>query len=357
MSLYAPSYVPRFRCLGPQCPHSCCEGWEVLIDPSTAGFYAAVPGELGQRLRAALRRDGEELCFPLHGGRCPFWEPSGLCEIHRRLGEEHTSFICRTHPRFLDDYGARRELTLGASCPEVARLVLEEDGELLPQPETLWREPGERSADTPELLTPLLQGREAALALLRRPGPMAGRLWGVALLSNDLQALVDQGEERQSGDLCGAWASAPLPEAPAEGEAAARQAWEALLALLASLEILGEDWRELLSAARNGLQNGSLALHPPRETQVRRTAEYFLLRHWLHGVWDGDVLSQAELAVLGTATAALLGNLTPFPEALRLFCREMEHCQENLDALQEAFWGPVGLETFQAALSLPGFLS
>ncbi|MDR3728768.1 MAG: hypothetical protein Q3X94_03210, partial [Oscillospiraceae bacterium] len=96
MSLYAPSYVPRFRCLGPQCPHSCCEGWEVLIDPSTAGFYAAVPGELSQRLRAALRRDGEELCFPLHGGRCPFWEPSGACEIHRRLGEEHTSFICRT---------------------------------------------------------------------------------------------------------------------------------------------------------------------------------------------------------------------------------------------------------------------
>ena len=357
MSLYAPSYVPRFRCLGPGCPHSCCEGWEVLIDQNTADFYAAVPGELGQRLRAALRRDGEELCFPLQGGRCPFWEPSGLCEIHRRLGEEHTSFICRTHPRFLDDYGPRRELTLGASCPEVVRLVLAEDGELLSQPEALWQEPGEPLGDTPELLTPLLLGRKTALGLLRRPGPMAGRLWGVALLANDLQALVDQGEEGRSGDLCGAWASAPLPEAPAEGEAAARQAWEILLALLTSLEILGEDWRELLSAARKGLQEGSLALHPPREAQVRRTAEYFLLRHWLHGVWDGDVLSQAELAVLGTAAAALLGNLTPFPEALRLFCREMEHCQENLDALQEAFWGSIGLDTFQAALSLPGLLS
>ena len=174
--------------------------------------------------------------------------------------------------------------------------------------------------------------------------------------AEDLQALVDQREEGRSADVCGAWASAPLPEAPAEEEAAARQAWETLLSLLASLEILGEDWRALLSAARKGLQDGSLALHPPRETQVRRTAEYFLLRHWLHGVWDGDVLSQAELAVLGTATVALLGNLTSFPEALRLFCREMEHCQENLDALQEAFWGPVGLETFQAALSLPGLL-
>ncbi len=356
MSLYAPSYVPRFRCLGPQCPHSCCEGWEVLIDPSTAGFYAAVPGELGQRLRAALRRDGEELCFPLHGGRCPFWEPSGLCEIHRRLGEEHTSFICRTHPRFLDDYGARRELTLGASCPEVVRLVLEEDGELLPQPETLWREPGEPSEETPELLNPLLLGRKTALDLLRRPGPMAGRLWGVALLANDLQALVDQGEETRSADVCDAWATEPLPEAPAEDETAAREAWETLLAQLSSLEILGEDWRALLTAAREGLQQGSLSLHSPQETQTRRTAEYFLLRHWLHGVWDGDVLSQAELAVLGTAAAALLGNFTSFPEALRLFCREMEHCQENLDALQEAFWGSIGLDTFQAALSLPGLL-
>ena len=118
-----------------------------------------------------------------------------------------------------------------------------------------------------------------------------------------------------------------------------------------------EVWRGLLSAAREGLQQGSLSLHPPQETQTQRTAEYFLLRHWLHGVWDGDVLSQAELAVLGTAAAALLGNFTSFPEALRLFCREMEHCQENLDALQEAFWGSIGLDTFQAALSLPGLLS
>lgn len=80
--------------------------------------YDAVPGPLGERLRSELKVDEEgDFCFPLHGGRCPFLDEENLCEIHRCLGQEATSLTCREHPRFAEEYGPFREISLSASCP------------------------------------------------------------------------------------------------------------------------------------------------------------------------------------------------------------------------------------------------
>ena len=49
-----PDYYEAFHCLAGACPHTCCEKWEVVIDPETARRYGTVPGPLGERLRAAM---------------------------------------------------------------------------------------------------------------------------------------------------------------------------------------------------------------------------------------------------------------------------------------------------------------
>ena len=49
MRTRVPDYYPRFRCLAGACPHSCCEGWEIVIDPASAQRYRALPGPLGER--------------------------------------------------------------------------------------------------------------------------------------------------------------------------------------------------------------------------------------------------------------------------------------------------------------------
>ena len=41
-----------------------------------------------------------------------------------QLGEAATSVTCRSHPRFIEDYGAFREITLSAACPEANDLLL-----------------------------------------------------------------------------------------------------------------------------------------------------------------------------------------------------------------------------------------
>lgn len=314
-----PDYYDSFRCLAQDCPHSCCEGWEVVVDEETAAYYQALPGELGDRLRAALSRDGEDYCFPLHGGRCPFWEQNGLCEIHRRLGEERTSYICRTHPRFFDDYCTRREETLGASCPAVARMVLSRDAELLE--ETL---PGGESEESPALLPFVLACRRTAIAILRQKAPLAQSLAQLLIFANDAQFLIDTEETDSLDALTAAWTGIISPiDLPEDGS----DVWRRVRELLLELEILGDDWRKLLEQ--------ELTPRPLPQTWGRRTAEYFIHRFFLHSAWDRDLLSRAELVVLAVALIGALGD--DWQEHFRVFCREMEHCQENLDALQDAF--------------------
>ena len=120
MLVRVPDYFDDFSCLAGACPHSCCIGWEGVIDEDTVRRYQAEPGPLGDRLRAAMRFDGEDLCFPLNGGRCPFLNQENLCDIHCALGPEATSLTCREHPRFIEDYGPFQEINLSAACCSLA---------------------------------------------------------------------------------------------------------------------------------------------------------------------------------------------------------------------------------------------
>ena len=124
MKVIAPRFFSAFHCIADRCSDSCCIGWEVVIDEDTARRYRAEPGPLGEKLRAAMQFDGEDVCFPLDGGRCPFLNRENLCEIHCPLGAEATSVTCQEHPRFIEEYGTFKEITLSAACPKANELLL-----------------------------------------------------------------------------------------------------------------------------------------------------------------------------------------------------------------------------------------
>ena len=345
MTLHTPNYYPPFRCLAGECPHTCCAGWEVPIDPATARLYGTVEGPLGERLREALTVDDRgEAAFQCHGGRCPFLNSDNLCEIHIHLGEEYTGAICRSHPRFRYEYGPLTEVGLCASCPQALGLILEGDMTLAA---TQDGRPGE---DHPALLGPLLTARGTAMSLLEvEEATLSQRLQAILLFSNEVQVLLDEGRGEDIPQLCAVYREGfPLLDGvdlPPRGEAL-----DACLTLLGELEILSPEWRDLLARGRESLS----AVEPPPLHQGRRAAAYFLYRHWLRGVWDGDVLTWASFAVLGVTVAALLAPLQEegFPGALRLYCQELEHHAGNLDALQDTLWGRV---TFPQLLALAGF--
>lgn len=343
MEIHAPQYYPSFRCLAGACPHTCCAaGWEIPLDSATAALYAALPGPLGDRVRAFVEPDPEgEPCFPLRGGSCPFLNGEGLCHIHLQLGEEATPLVCRTHPRFSYEYGPLREQGLCGSCPEAARLILGADMALCVQ-----KTKEGAGEDAPPLLSPLLSARETALGLLAvEEATLPQRLQALLLFANEVQVLLDEEQADALPRLCRVYGE-EFPLLDPSALPPRREALGKCLDLLESLAILQPRWRSLLSAGRERLDQPS----PTPPALGKRAAGYFLYRHWLRGVWDADVLSWAELAVLGTAVSALLSPLLDqgFPEAFRLLCLELEHSESNMNALQDALWD---------SLSLPELLS
>lgn len=58
MLITKPAYYDTFHCLAGACPDSCCQEWDVQVDPVSAARYRALPGALGDRLREVLQ-DGD----------------------------------------------------------------------------------------------------------------------------------------------------------------------------------------------------------------------------------------------------------------------------------------------------------
>ena len=324
MLLRVPDYYKEFRCLAGECPHSCCEKWEVVIDEKTACRYAEVPGALGEKLRGALQCDEDgDFCFPLNGGRCPFLDTENLCEIHKKLGEEATSVTCQEHPRFTEDYGPFREVTLSASCPAANALLLG-SREPLRFLEQETEEAGEKGDSWLDCLLPL---REKLLAILEdRSASLRSRLRSFLLLAEQAQELLKEEREAELPALAAAWTA---PDTAEQGESVL---FPYGLRFLGTLEVLEEDWRDLLAQAESA-PAGELP-----EELLERTAVYFAFRYLLKAVNDGDLLGRAQFVVFAVLTVERLAAGGGLGEALRRFSCEIEHNDGNLDALLEAFW-------------------
>ena len=322
MLLRVPDYFERFRCLAGACPHTCCAKWEVVIDEETAQRYQELSGPLGEKMRAVLRYDEDgDACFPLDGGRCPFLDGENLCEIHRQLGEAATSVTCREHPRFMEEYGPFREITLSASCPAANALLLGSDAPLT------FREEGTMEEQPDDDTALLLALRDRLMAVLEdRREPLRHRLERFLTVALAAQDALDGWDEDALSALT-AGERAPEPPRVEDGPGLFPDA----LRLLSGLEVLEPDWRTLLYQAE-----AAPASRVP-EPLLERTAVYFAFRYLLKAVNDGDLLSRAQLCLLAVLTVERLAAVMGLPEALRRFSCEVEHDDGSLDALLEAF--------------------
>lgn len=141
--LIASRYMTRFRCLAADCPDDCCHGWRVLVDREHLDKLrqALPPEEAAAKLRPIESNDPQRVALVVLDGqrRCSFLD-GGLCSIQSRFGEDHLPDACATFPRRVGRLGDGYELQGSLSCPEVARLVLEEPDalDLVPAPREMF---------------------------------------------------------------------------------------------------------------------------------------------------------------------------------------------------------------------------
>lgn len=323
MELIQPSYYNKFHCLAGACPDSCCQAWEVEIDPETAELYYRLPGELGEAIRQVMQTENDEIWLENSGERCPMWREDGLCRIQAALGEEALSKVCREFPRLRQDYGDFVELGLEMSCPEAARIMLEADSWCL-EMQTL---PGGDAPDYEAETMALLQCcRPYAFALLQnRQYTVNERLALLLMYAYHVQALLD-GEDGSNFDLTAALKEARDFAAP--GDSAA------LFDFYRNLEILTDPWRDLLHA---GPQS------PCWDEALCRFAQYGVYRFFYQAVSDWDLVGRMKMIVAGCVLCALLCGSGASQSVLQLYAKEIENDADNIDALLDGAYTEAAL--------------
>lgn len=122
-----PKFYKEFKCLGGDCPNTCCQGWGVDIDKDTLLRYQNVEGPYGAKLKSILANHKQ---FFKLGNKCPFLSKDGLCDIQLNLGEKYLCDVCKKFPREEYQYGESIEHSLSPACIEVAELILKNGMEL-----------------------------------------------------------------------------------------------------------------------------------------------------------------------------------------------------------------------------------
>ena len=133
-----PQYFDSFRCIGADCEDTCCAGWGIPVDQKTYEKYqnlaacriADKPLSSLVEINPARSSAGDFAKIRLDGERCPALHKD-LCAIQETLGESYLPDLCSKYPRVLNASGSVVERSLHLSCPEAARLVLNDPGAMV----------------------------------------------------------------------------------------------------------------------------------------------------------------------------------------------------------------------------------
>ena len=310
MKITKPVWDQDFQCLTTDCPDTCCAGWQIPVDEESAARFRAMEGELGERLRKALITVDGETQFAEKDGRCVMLNEANLCDLYAQCGEGALCRTCHTHPRFIAQFGARREIMPGLSCPEWVQVYLMREEKV----EFVTEETDEEITDFTEIdaawFFRLTRARHRALELVQ------DRSLSLGQRIRQLLALAAELDEEEDG---------PCPQS---------EILEAYGKRLASLEILTPTWAELLNG-KTAVKENSF-----REAVLEKLLVYDIFRFFLRSVYDFRVLPWVKLAVFHALAVAWVGrgceSKADFCEVARLYSKEIEHSAENQEAIHRS---------------------
>jgi lysine-N-methylase len=101
------------------------------------------------------------------------------------------------------------------------------------------------------------------------------------------------------------------------------------------LERMDESWTEKLNMLKS-LPEPDIRLTARFEPGYRNLLWYFIYRHFMSALDDGDIISKLRFAVLAASVVRALDGLCGESERVenaRLFSAEIEYSEENLEAL------------------------
>lgn len=298
MKTYAPDYYNDFKCIADKCKNSCCVGWEIDIDDDTHKKYMSLSSPMGEKLRKNITTS-EPYSFKLReGGKCPFLNENGLCELIIELGEDALCDICALHPRYRNFYNTRTEIGLGLCCEAVGELVL---SKTTPTSLIVIEDDGEPII-TDEAKEEIIRIRDNVLAVVtKRETPLSSRI----------ETLLKRFR---------------LPSVSCE--------ISSFLPLFASLEYMSERTLSIFSSVTD-----EKALTDIEHEQI---LNYFVCRYLANSIDETEIRAYLAFALLSTNFISALAKMMPKAEACRLYSSEIEYNEDNVEKIIERIFELIG---------------
>ncbi len=305
MKYVFPSYYKNFKCIGSECKHNCCIGWEIDIDDDTYDLYKTADGEWQKRFANNIVVENDTAHFVLKNKCCPFLNEHNLCDIITEFGDDALCDICYSHPRFFNEFGNFCEGGIGLCCEAAARVILKHT------------EPFCLECDEPiGILPEVFDTRAKVFEILQnRKKPIDTRIDEMLEFFNlkwqsDISNLVDE---------------------------------------LLLLERLDEKWTDILQSLKQNYNNINFEEFKAQatyfETEFEQLLTYFIYRHFGVAKDKQQENSYILFASLGykiiyslcaehyTRTNNL--DFEDLVEFARLFSSEIEYSQDNFEKIKE----------------------
>ena len=198
MKIRVPEYFKDFKCIASKCEDTCCAGWGIVIDDVTYDRYKNVQGKFGERLRSEIVHEAGENIFVLKGNNCPFLNKEKTCDIYINIGEENLCYTFQQYPRYTEEFGSLREIGISLSCPEAARIMLNNDKKVtfeLSENEEVVSSYNDINA---QLFIELLQSRNIVMDMLQdRDIDLRKRVALALLFVDEIQEKIDESEIKE----------------------------------------------------------------------------------------------------------------------------------------------------------------
>lgn len=353
MKYHKPSFFDQFKCIGSACTDTCCAGWEIEVDETTAQGYLAEKGAFGDRLRREIGSEPGEYFFKLKNNRCPFLNKENLCDIFINLGEDRLCDICREHPRFYNWFGDYTEVGLGLCCEEAERLLFS-DSKPLTFVEEVHTDASDLLDDESEECEQMLEERKAIFSILQnRKKNIGARLKRLLLqlpYADEMLLLTVPILEWDNPES--------IPKLDYNAKPSTNTLKSSALFLIrffGGMESLDEKWPSMMKELEQNIDklvdtdntNAFLKFMKGenRLYEYEHIAVYLVYRYYPEILFDGQIEAKILFAAASICLLFLM-DLQCFQEngvytqqdrieLVRRFSKEIEYCPENMERFEK----------------------
>ena len=368
MKIRVPEYFKDFKCIASKCEDTCCAGWGIVIDDVTYDRYKNVQGKFGERLRSEIVHEAGENIFVLKGNNCPFLNKEKTCDIYINIGEENLCYTCQQYPRYTEEFGSLREIGISLSCPEAARIMLNNDKKVtfeLSENEEVVSSYNDINA---QLFIELLQSRNIVMDMLQdRDIDLRKRVALALLFVDEIQEKIDESEIKEIKSVREKYSDKLFLEELLEkleeykdNEGIKYDNIQEYFNVFRDLKhITPNDPLGLNDALRYFWQADEdeelyilkhkqfVEYYEDKIYKFENILVYFVFRYFMKAVFDYDALAKIKTAIISymmireLAVVRYIENNEFTDEDMvdiaHTYSKDIEHLEENIEALSELF--------------------